>query len=464
MTISERELQQLYGSAATAGNAALFVGAGLSLSAGFPSWKQLLEKPRQDAKIPDDLQDLPLVAQYYVQTMPGGRQALESHILHELSQVNAKSLSGHQWLAELPVDDVWTTNYDRLVELAMSSASVITSDDDLKERRRLQRRRVMKMHGSLSPSEPPTWEQPPVITRQDYEEYESRHPRLWAALRATYLTKSILFLGFSFTDPNIDVLLQLSRTLLHIGAPEHFTVLRRPIDRNTLRLHDLRVADLEQAGVAVCEVDDFTELEPIARTLVRRTREKLLFVSGSNTNGSDIADSSRRLGNLLAAHDISLASLAGPAAMRLAYALGRAHQAENRYDPARIQFYFRQSTEPPPALDERIGTAVYSDLDKEALRSQVLFRCRATLILGGGANTRAEVEEAKSLGLPIVPLARSKGVAKEVWSSMNIEDSGIALQGSQDESRDWELLNHEDVDIATPAAARLIRRAMYLEA
>lgn len=464
MTISERELQRLYGSAATAGNAALFVGAGLSLSAGYPTWTDLLDEPKAEANIPAELDDLPLVAQYYVQTVAGGREALESRILSTLSSASIAESSGHQWLAQLPVDDVWTTNYDCLVERAMEPVSVVASDDDLKERRRLQRRRVMKMHGSLTASNPPEWRQTPVITRQDYEEYELRHPRLWAALRATYLTKSILFLGFSFTDPNIDVLLRLSRTLLQVGAPEHFTVLRRPSDQHALRLHSLQVADLERTGVAVCEVEDFAELEPILRRLVRRTRERMLFVSGSDAPGSDIADCSRRLGNLLAPLDVRLASLAGPAAMRVSFALGRAHLAEGRYDADRIRFHFRKSEAAPPPLDERIGTAVYTDLDKQPLRERILSQCRAAVVVGGGTNTEEEVEVAKSLGVPIVPIARSKGAAETVWNNTPIEESGISLEGTAKvERRDWDLLNHADVDIASSAAVRLVSRAMYLE-
>jgi hypothetical protein len=462
MPIPERELQQLYGSAAAAGNAALFIGAGLSLNAGFPSWNKLLDRPREEAEIPEDLQDLPLVAQYYVQGVPGGKDALESHILKEFSKIQVTSSPGHQWLAKLPVGDIWTTNYDCLIERSMAPISVVASDEDLRERG-LQRRRVMKMHGSLTPNDPLQWRQPPVITRQDYEEYEARHPRLWAALRATYLTKSFLFLGFSFSDPNIEILLRLSRTLLQVGAPEHFTVLRRPSDPSECRLYELQVADLEKTGVAVCEIEDFAEIEPILQRLVRRTRSRLLFVSGSNANGSDIGECSWQLGHRLAALDVRVASLAGPAAMRLSYALGRVHLAEERYDPDRIHFNFRHSSSPPPAPSERIGTAIYTGLTKEQVREQVLSSCRAAVIIGGGTNTHEEVELAKSLGVPFVPLARSRGAAETIWRNTPIEMSGIALEGTREEELDWTLLNNENVDIATTAAARLVSRAMYLK-
>ncbi|SRR6266851_1477498 len=214
MPITERELLAQYGEAATAGNAALFIGAGLSAGAGLPGWSQLLEEPLAQAAIPKSLTDLPLAAEYIVQALPGGRDALEHHILTKLSADPGEPTEGHRCVAELPINDIWTTNYDCLIERALPDATPVFRDTDLLERRRLRPRRIIKMHGSLKLSAPSQWEASPVITRRDYESYEVNHPRIWAALKATYLTKSILFLGFSFTDPNIEILLRLSRSLL----------------------------------------------------------------------------------------------------------------------------------------------------------------------------------------------------------------------------------------------------------
>jgi SIR2-like domain len=463
MPISERELLDQYGGAVTAGNAALFIGAGLSLSSGYPGWAELLDGPRSTANIPDDLKDLPLVAQYFVEATPGGRETLEAHILTMLGKVIPTVTPGYAELARLPVDDIWTTNYDCLVEKAIPGISVVASDADLKERRRLGRRRAMKMHGSLTMAQPLGWKAPPVITRRDYEEYEGKYPRLWAALRATYLTRSLLFLGFSFTDPNIDVLLRLSRTLLRVGAPEHFTVMRRPSEPDESRLYELQVADLEKSGVAVHQITEWKELDPLLGRLVRRTRPKLLFVSGSQTEDSDILECCRRLGNRLAEWNLMLTSLAGKAAMITSYAFGRTLLAEERYDPQRIRFYFRGKKEKPPPLEERIGTVTYTALQSEELRRSILSECRAAIILGGGSNTEHEVELARKFGVPVIPLARSGGAARRVWNAISHEQSGISLKDTDDERQNWALLNHEDVDIATSAAVRLVTQAMFLQ-
>jgi hypothetical protein len=463
MSLSERDLLRQYGEAATAGNAALFIGAGLSASAGYPGWTKLLKEPRKQARIPDSLQDLPLVAEYIVQSLPGGRETLEHHILSALGAVPTSPSAGHQYIAELPISDIWTTNYDPLVEEAIPEATPVYRDEDLLERRRLGPRRVVKMHGSIRRGSPPRWEERPVITRRDYESYEVDHPRLWAALKATYLTKSMLFLGFSFTDPNIEILLRLSRSLLDVGAPEHFTVLRRPTAPGDVRLHELRVEDLQKSGVAVTEIEEYDELIPLLRSLVRRTRPRLLFVSGSKSAGSDISEHSRLLGDRLAEWRISLVSLAGQSAMRVSYSLGRMLLAENRYEPDRIRFYFRGHTNPPPQLEQRIGTAVYTAFSTEDLRSDIVSQCRAAVIIGGGDHTVAEVEVARTYGVPVIPIARTGGAARSTWDATDLSDPRNGLRDIRDVGDDWSLLNHEEVSIAVAAATRLIVKAMYLD-
>ncbi|WP_285790633.1 SIR2 family protein [Micromonospora sp. NBRC 101691] len=464
MPISEHELLSQYGSAVRAGNASLFVGAGLSKSAGYPDWSGLVMDLRQRADIPDDLADLPLVAQYFIVSTPGGREALESHVLAEMTKRTYAPTAGHRALARLPVDDLWTTNYDCLLEEALPDARVICNEDDLLVRHKPTRRRLTKMHGSLTQGPGIDWRASPTITRQDYEEYEFKHPRIWAALRASYLTKSFLFLGFSFMDPNIEVMLRLSRTLLNVGAPEHYTLIKRPDgDLNQLKLHEHRVKDLEQSGVAVCEISEYSEIDSILARLVRRTREPALFVSGSVETNTDGERAAQSIGHRLSEHDVQVVSLGGKAGLAVSFALGRSLLAQERYDPERVKFYFRRSKQEAPGLPQRIGTAVYTGQDQAAVRAAVLSESRAVLVLGGGDTTEAETTAAKNAGIPVIPLPLSGGTARKLWSASAIDDLLGMTNPTESDRRDWQLLNHEDLEIATAAAVRLMSTAMYLD-
>jgi hypothetical protein len=458
--ITERELLAQYGRTATWSSASLFVGAGLSRTAGYPGWDALLSDARAAATIPDGVEDLPLVAQYYVQSVAGGRADLESRLLAELSKVAPTPADGHKALARLPVETTWTTNYDPLLEKARGYSKVILREDDFAVHDGPAFPRLIKLHGSLT-EDGQAWAEDPVITRGDYERYEELHPRMWASLRAAYLTNSFLFLGFSFTDPNLEIMLRLSRSLRDQKPPRHFTVLSRPPGGDELRMHELLCTDLEKTGIAVCEITDFAELPPLLERLIRRTRPQRLFVSGSDDKGTlDIKPFARRLGSRLTDLRIELASLGGEAGMQASFGAGRAAIAVGKYDPYKIQLHFRRSPDPAPPLPERIGTAIYSEHGKEDLRLEVLRECRAAVVVGGGATTHEEVDVATALRLPIVPVACTGGSAQATWNRLTPDGAG--LPDTAEVKRDWQNLNEADIDIAAAAASRLIATGMYL--
>ncbi|MBW8173998.1 SIR2 family protein [Ornithinimicrobium sp. Arc0846-15] len=462
MPINADQLVRHFGQAVESRNSALFAGAGLSTDAGAPGWGELLGNLRAQAGVPSTLDDLPLVAQYIVENQPGGRATLESSILKSLKSATSPGL-GHETIARMPLDEIWTTNYDCLLEGAMPDARVVTSDDDLLDRTTHASRRLIKMHGSVS-KDGSSWEAPPVITRGDYEAYQGKNMRMWSALQATYLTRSTLFVGFSFSDPNIDILLRLSRTMPQKSShAEHFTVLRRPTEETAAKLHNLRVNDLEHSGVAVCEIEDYRDLTPLLQNLERRTRKKNLFVSGSlRKDDTNIKDIARRLGADMAQMDISIVSLAGAAATEMSFALGEELIATDRYDPSRLQYYFREKKDSQtPYMHKRIGTAIYSGLQKEELRQSVMKKARAALVIGGGTGTLAEIEMCLEDLLPVIPLACTGGTAKLCWEKYTPE--GANLPSDDRACKDWALLDSDDAGTAVLAAGRLIRRAMYLK-
>lgn len=187
MTIELHELVDLFGQAVDRHVGALFVGAGLSMQAGLPSWGTLVG-PLAEAVDAETVTDMPLAAEYYEQNAPGGRSALEHHLLTELSRVTTPS-PGHRLITELNVPEIWTTNFDPLLELADAKAGVINLDEETPSIG-TGRRVIIKMHGGFSFTKGrAVWQSPPVTTRGDFERYEIEHPRMWAMLQASYMTR-----------------------------------------------------------------------------------------------------------------------------------------------------------------------------------------------------------------------------------------------------------------------------------
>lgn len=470
--ITRRELIESCGAACDNGNASLFIGAGLSRGAGLPDWDSLLDDPRRQLALPE-MTDLPLMAEYVEAAPQYGRQRLEAHVLSQLSlPANEPIPRVHGLLARLPVQQVWTTNYDSLLERALAerTPSVVITDDEIRNLGS-SRTAVIKMHGSIDDASTPRWAQPPIITRGDYERYEIKRPRTWALLRAAYMSRTFLFLGFSFTDPNIEILHRLARLNDTASHDQHFAIMRRPDDSepDQQRFYDLRTSDLNASGVRVHTIDSYDEIELILRALIRRTRPPRLFVSGSvrdddpSVDQATFRESTDAVGALLAARtEWELSSLGGPAGWYVSREAARMRRAKKTYDASRIIFQFRQKDDAPPPMDERIGTSVFTDLEREPLVRGLLDESRAVLVVRGGERTEQEARWAEEFGAGVVPLAVSGGYARAYWEAHRAHPP--ELGGQTTDPATWERLGDSNPRVAADAAYELLGQAMYVPA
>ncbi len=180
----------------SAGNAVLFCGAGTS-QGRYPTWKQLLQELAAEAGLPTagvDSLDLP---QWYVEAR--GRAALEAHLVR-LFGAPAAPTALQRILARFPWDVIFTTNYDRLLERALAAqgreVDIIVEDTQVGRVAEHSRTTLVKMHGCVS--RPHSL----VVTREDYDAYDRRHPAIITYLQSLLATRTFLFVGFSLRDPN----------------------------------------------------------------------------------------------------------------------------------------------------------------------------------------------------------------------------------------------------------------------
>ena len=155
----------------------------------------------------------------------------------------------HRLIARLPVETVWTTNYDRLIEKAFRGAGKRCEAKVASENFGITLRgkdvTVYKMHGDVSQP------QDAMLTKEDYELYNVHREVFTNALKGDLVNKTFLFLGFSFTDPNIDYILSRIRVLLAANPRQHYCIMKRAEQAEEIRQRPggLRLRDA-QAGIA----------------------------------------------------------------------------------------------------------------------------------------------------------------------------------------------------------------------
>lgn len=264
---------------------AIFAGAGMSKAAGFVNWPELLvdiaDEIGLDVRVEHDLISL---AQYHV-NHKGSNAGLAKKILEEFTE-HAEETETHRILARLPIPTFWTTNYDSLIEKSLERAfRVVDTKHSVSQLADAKPKRdvvVYKMHGDAT--EP----RKAIISKEQYENYHRTHEAFVTALSADLLAKTFLFIGFSFTDPNLDYV--LSRLRLSAPIRDHYCFLKK-VERSKdddddlyaykVRKQRLKIDDLKRYRIQTLEVDSFEDIPRILDEIEFRFRKKTVFISGS---------------------------------------------------------------------------------------------------------------------------------------------------------------------------------------
>jgi hypothetical protein len=186
------------------------VGAGFSMNADaifvnakrFPSWQDLGNVFYQKVR-GEEIQSAeynffdPLKLAYEVEAN-FGRSVLDSMLRSNIPDSDYKPSILHNSLLSLPWTDVFTTNYDTLLERAADTVSernykVVVNKDDLVHS---VSPRIVKLHGCFSASTPL------IISEEDYRTYPKKYAPFVNTVQQTLLENTLCLIGFSGDDPN----------------------------------------------------------------------------------------------------------------------------------------------------------------------------------------------------------------------------------------------------------------------
>jgi hypothetical protein len=221
----------------------VFVGAGLSVASGLPTWKEMLGEMIKRARglsfadqvmidecegmIENRSKYLMMASVLREQLGPEFPRYIEDRFAAETLEPNPL----HRAVVNLPWQFIVTTNYDRLIEQAYNekyggkkTADPILFKNPGSAASNLFRQRpfVLKVHGDAK-LEPDNI----ILSERDYRNIIHHQTGLQSLLQTLFTTYTILFVGASLDDPDLQLLLGYVHSAFHGKTPTHFAIVSK---------------------------------------------------------------------------------------------------------------------------------------------------------------------------------------------------------------------------------------------
>jgi len=205
----------------------IWIGAGLSTYAGYPTGKRLGEillenlSDHEKSLISNGL-TLPYLAEEFFRIKGNNRNQLIKILSQTFINIKPQSTKLHDLLSIIPhFKTIITTNYDTLIEDSYKErAQVLYSQLQIPyiAKDKIQ---VFKVHGDLL--EPKSI----IITKSDYENFfksEIDKNLYWTVIKERIATKNVLFLGYNLEDINVSVIFDRITEVLGPDKKESFLI------------------------------------------------------------------------------------------------------------------------------------------------------------------------------------------------------------------------------------------------
>ena len=193
------------------GSLALFFGAGVSMSAGLPSWKRLITALARRAKVTGIAGLDSALDQAELLRMKRGTE-LGTDVATIVGRHQRYGIA-HALLASLECERVVTTNYDNLYEKAVKDRGEARALHVLPYETEPPRVPwLLKMHGDAARPESI------VLSRSDFVGYDARSGPMGAVVQALLMTQHLLVVGSSMTDDNF---LRLAHEVIAFRSAKH---------------------------------------------------------------------------------------------------------------------------------------------------------------------------------------------------------------------------------------------------
>lgn len=130
----------------------------------------------------------------------------------------------HDLITQVPFASIVTTNYDKLLEAAYAQRGYLppayTFDDSSDAIAAVGHNRffILKAHGDIDRKESL------VLSERDYRDVVYREPGYRAVLNTIFMTRTVLFIGTSMSDTDVNLVLESANEAFRGKGPKHYAL------------------------------------------------------------------------------------------------------------------------------------------------------------------------------------------------------------------------------------------------
>ena len=246
------------------GRLVVFAGAGVSNNSGVPVWSALIDAMKQECNLAYEKDDLK-IAQLYKDAR--GEKEYMDKVKEVLRYNKVIPNDIHKDILSLNPCHIITTNYDNLLEQEIQNEfkqyAIIRQDRDLPNM--LYSNSVIKMHGDFDKNNI-------VLTESDYYNYSKNFPLIRSFVISLFASKLVLFVGFSFADLNLKLILNDVHSVLRDSMQKAYLITDEKPDAVTIRYY-------ENKGINIVSLDD-RDIEEILSSSEEKDNTSLSIFKG----------------------------------------------------------------------------------------------------------------------------------------------------------------------------------------
>lgn len=413
MPIEKKHFLKQFSQHALDGRISLFLGAGASCDAGYPTWADLFAPLARELETPiDETTDYYRLAQYYSNKF--GAPELRKRINEQINRNSYKSPLLEE-LIQIGFTNVWTTNFDNAVELNYQQQDILANkvfrDADFSNIDINKRINIFKMNGDISNLENI------VATQSDFEKYGDSHQVMIMFFKRELISSTFLFIGYSFTDHLVlDCLSEINRYLGE-SATFHYAIMKNNSNNPYFTYF---IDDIEKRyHIRILLVNDYKEIPAVLAELNRCIRQRKIFISGAFSSFEmQITEFSHSLSQNLTKYlfDNDYRIVNGIGRRFGTHLIGYANEYLAKQGIKNIEKYL--------IVKPFVGNKEGSELEKKRLREKVIEQCGTAIFVFGEQDYNSvdknsgvweEFQIAVSQHKNIVPIAYPGLISEEIW-------------------------------------------------